>query len=145
MTEKRYCFIPETTKTISVFNTHNESLKNYVDFNSCKADVSFKYIIDEFDKIKLFYIDGKENINASDDFSYLNSKIKDSIRAIFGISELAEFTLILEDENPRVEFTIFYDIDGNQCSRYKLSELNLDRTILSHSYTYNIYKRYNLK
>lgn len=145
MTEKRYCFVPETTKIVGVFNTKNETLKNYAEFINCKPDVSFKYSIDNFDRIRLFYVNGKENAYSSDDFSYLNNKVKDSIRSIFSVKELAEFNLILEDENPRVEFTIFYDADGNECSRYKLGEINGTRTVLSHSYIYNIYKRYNLK
>lgn len=145
MTEKRYCFVPETTKVVSVFNTHNETLKNYAEFINCKPDVSFKISIDEFDKIKLFYVNGKENAYSTDDKDYLNIKVKNAIRAIFGVRELAEFNLILDDENPRAEFTIFYDIDGNECSKYNLGELNLTRTILAHTYVYNVYKRYNLK
>lgn len=144
MTEKRYCFVPETTKIVDIFNTNNQSIKNYVEFKDCKPDVSFKYNIDGFDKIKLFYIDGKETEYSTDDISYLNAKIKDSIRSIFSVHELAEFKLILEDENPRVEFTIFYDINGSECSKYKLGDLNQIKTILAHTYTYNAYKRYNL-
>ena len=105
----------------------------------------FKYCIDEFDKVKLFYINGKSEAGAVDDFTYINAKVKDAIRGIFSINELAEFNLILEDDNPRVEFTIFYDINGNFCSKYKLEEYNSNRTILAHTYIYNIYKRYNLQ
>jgi hypothetical protein len=145
MTEKRYVFIPETSKYIRVFNTKNESLASYSNLNDTKPDVMFKYCIDEFDKIKLFYIDGKSEEGAVDDFTYINAKVKDTIRGIFSINELAEFNLILEDDNPRVEFTIFYDISGNFCSKYKLEEYNSNRTILAHTYIYNIYKRYNLQ
>ena len=144
MTEKRYVFIPETSKYIKVFNTNNSTLKGYINFNEVKPDVMFKYCIDEFDKIKLFYLNGKSDEHSTDDFTYLNAKSKGAIRAMFGISELAEYSLFLDDENPRVEFTIFYDVYGNPCSRYKLEELNRDRTILAHTYIYNIYKRFNL-
>lgn len=145
MTEKRYVFIPESSKYIRVFNTKNESLASYSNFNDVKPDVMFKYCIDEFDKVKLFYINGKSEEGSTDDFTYLNGKAKDAIKGLFGISELAEFELILNDENPRVEFTIFYDIHGTHCSRYKLEEYNRERTILAHTYIYNIYKRYNLQ
>lgn len=145
MTEKRYVFIPEPSKFIKVFDSKNESLKNYINIDQARPDVMFKYCTDEFDKIKLFYINGKSPEHSIDDFSYLNAKAKDAIRSLFGINELAEFKLILEDENPRAEFTIFYDIHGNHCSVYKLGDLNKDRTILAHTYIYNIYKRYNLK
>ena len=40
--------------------------------------------------------------------------------------------------------SIFYDVNGTPCSRYKLSEYNQNRSILAHTYVYNIYKRYNL-
>lgn len=144
MTEKRYVFIPETSKYIRIFNVKNESLIDYKNFSDLKPNVTFKYCIDEFDKIKLFYINGKSNPDSTDDFSYLNAKSKDSIKALFGVNELSEYELILDD-NPRVEFTIFYDINGECCSKYKLEEYNRNRTILAHTYTYNIYKRYNLK
>ena len=84
MTEKRYVFIPEPTKHIRVFNTNNKSLSDFVDFNKVQADVTFKYSIDEFDKIKLFYINGKSEAGAIDDISYLNLKAKDSIKSLFG-------------------------------------------------------------
>lgn len=145
MTEKRYVFIPETTKVVSVFNAGNETVKNYVNFSDCKPEVSFRYAIDEFDKTKLFYLAGKENPYATDDESYFNAKAKDAIRAIFNVQELAEFTLFLNDDNPRVEFTIFFDINGNECSKYKLDDLIRSRTILAHSYVFNIYKRFNLQ
>jgi hypothetical protein len=145
MTEKRYVFIPETSKYIRVFNTKNKSLVSYSNLNDTKPDVMFKYCIDEFDKIKLFYINGKAEEGSTDDFIYLNAKAKEAIRSLFGINELAEFKLILEDDNPRAEFTIFYDIGGNFCSKYKLEEYNNNRTILAHTYIYNIYKRYNLQ
>ena len=144
MTEKRYVFIPEPTKFIRVYNTKNNTLENFIDFNQTKPDVSFKYMIDEIDKVKLFYISGKSEPGSEDDFSYLNAKIKDNIKSLFGINELAEFNVDLESDNPRVEFTIFYDVNGTFCSRYKLNEYNQNRTILAHTYSYNIYKRYNL-
>lgn len=144
MTEKRYVFIPEPTKHIRVFNTNNKSLSDFVDFNKVQADVTFKYSIDEFDKIKLFYINGKSEAGAIDDISYLTLKAKDSIKSLFGINELAEFHVNLNTENPNIEFTIFYDVNGTFCDRYKLNEYNKHKTILAHTYTYNIYKRYNL-
>lgn len=145
MTEKRYVFIPEPTKHISVFNAKNSSLTNYTNFNQLKPDLSFKYNIDEFDKVKLFYINGRSEEGSIDDFSYLNSKTQTAIKSLFKVDELSEFELILDDENPRIEFTIFYDIHGLASNRYKLAEHNNDRTLLAHTYIYNIYKRYNLK
>lgn len=145
MTEKRYVFIPEPIKFISVYNTNNISLKNYVNFNETRPDTAFKISIDEFDKIKLFYINGKSEQGSTDDFAYLNNKAKDSIKSIFNVADLAEFKLILDEENPRVEFTLFYDIHGLACNKHKLEEYNKDRTILAHTYIYNIYKRYNLQ
>lgn len=144
MTEKRYVFLPEPSKFIKVFDARNASLKAFTTIDEAMPDVMFKYCIDEFDKVKLFYINGKSPELAIDDFSYLNAKCKDHIRSLFGVNELAEFKLILDDDNPRAEFTLFYDVNGNNCSVYKLGELNKDRTILAHTYIYNVYKRYNL-
>jgi hypothetical protein len=144
MTEKRYVFIPEPTKYIKVYNANNNSLSNFTNFDETQPDVAFKYSIDEFDKIKLFYINGKNEPGSTDDVSYLNAKAKDSIKSLFGINELAEFNMDLDSENPSIVFTVFYDVNGIFCERYKLNEYNRYKTILAHTYTYNIYKRYNL-
>lgn len=132
MSEKRYCFVPDTHKEIKVLQ---DSKANVVS--------TFKYCIDTLDRIKLFYIDGREVANSMDDNDFFKIKTIAAIKSIFRVTELYNYNLVL-DENARVEFSIFFDVDGNEVTQNKLEEvLNKRKTVLEHRYTYHFYKRYN--
>lgn len=141
MTEKRYCFVPETYKNISVYNAN--TIYNTILLNDIYPTTSFKYCIDDYDKIKLFYINGQEDKDATDNEEYFKYKTIAAIKAIFNVSELYDYKLFL-DENARVEFTLFYDKDGNNILLKDLITKNKFNTILAHRYTYNFYKRYDI-
>lgn len=133
MSEKRYCFIPDSHKEIKVLQD-----------NKANVVSSFKYCIDTLDKIKLFYIDSREATNSIDNEDFFKIKTISAIKSLFKVTELYNYKLFLE-ENARVEFSIFYDIDGNEVTQNKLAEvLSKRKTVLEHRYTYYFYKRYNL-
>ena len=48
-----------------------------------------------------------------------------------------------DEENARIEFTLFFDKDGNWIPISKLYEKNKFNTILGHRYVYAFYKRYS--
>lgn len=128
MLEKKYCFVPESHKLIKVFQN-----------NSTTPIAEFKYCIDENDKIKLFYIEKKST--GGEDDSYFLAKTTTAIKALFKTSELIDYQLITKG-NSRIEFSIYYDVDGNQVYKSDLNEKLKRQTILEHRYTYNFYKRY---
>lgn len=137
MSEKRYCFIPDSHKEIKVLQD-----------NKANVVSTFKYCIDTLDRIKLFYVDGREAANSMDDESFFKFKTITAIKSIFKVSELYNYKLILDKEKEfgpaRVEFSIFFDVDGNEVAQNKLDEvLSKRKTVLEHRYIYHIYKRYN--
>ncbi len=130
MLEKKYCFVPESHKLIRVFQN-----------NSVNPIAEFKYCIDENDKIKLFYVEKKSTPNSGEDIDYFRAKTVTAIKALFKTSEIVNYQLII-DNNPRIEFSIYYDVDGNQIYKSELNEKVKRYTILEHRYTYNFYKKY---
>lgn len=130
MLEKKYCFVPESHKLIKVFQN-----------NSITPIAEFKYCIDENDKIKLFYMERKSIPNSIDDVDYFRMKTVDMIKTLFRTTELVDYQLII-DNNPRIEFSIYYDVEGNQVYKSELNEKLKRSTVLEHRYTYNFYKRY---
>lgn len=139
MSTRKYCFIPEASKKIKVYNPGTiTDLKTIANVN---PNVEFTYCIDEYDKIKMFYVGAKREEDTTDNIDYMIYKTKQAIKSIFNVSELEEYELFTS-ENPRVEFTIWYDVNGTHIPTVKLVEKNKYNTLLSHHYTYNFYKRY---
>lgn len=136
---KKYCFIPETHKQIQVYNPG--TITDIKALETINPNVKFTYCIDEFDKIKLFYVGAKRENASETDEEYIRYKTLQSIKAIFNVPELYDYKLILDD-TPRVEFTVWYDTAGNHIPLLKLVEKNKHNTILSHRYTYNFYSQY---
>ena len=130
MLEKKYCFVPESHKLIRIFQD-----------NPATPLAEFKYCIDENDKIKLFYVEKKNIPNSIEDNEYFIAKTTTAIKALFKTTELVNYKLII-DNSPRVEFSIYYDADGNQVYKNELNEKVKLHTVLEHRYTYNFYKKY---
>lgn len=147
MSTKKYCFVPETYKKISVYNpgtinTSKNSLTT-LELLETSPSVSFKYCIDDYDKVRLFYLDGKQAPDTIEDEYYFTEKTIAAIKAIFkGVSELIGYKLIMDD-NPRLEFTVFLDVHGNFIPLQRMVLENKSKTIIGHTYTYNFFKRYN--
>jgi hypothetical protein len=132
MLEKRYCFVPDSHKEIKVLQD-----------NKANVVSTFKYCIDTLDRIKLFYVDGREAANSMDDENFFKIKTITAIKSIFKVTELYNYKLILE-KDARVEFSIFFDVDGNEVTQNKLADtLSKRKTVLEHRYTYHFFKRYN--
>ena len=147
MSSKKYCFIPETYKKISIYNpgTINTSKNSLTasELIGITPSTTFKYCIDDYDKIRLFYLDGKRVPNTIEDEYYFIEKTVTAIKSIFkGVTELIGYKLVMDD-NPRIEFSIFFDVDGNFVPLSKMIAENKSKTIVGHSYTYNFFKRYN--
>ena len=70
------------------------------------------------------------------------SRLLQSIKSIFKVDEIFDYQLFLEDD-ARIEFSIWYDVDGNHIHSLNLVEKNKANTLLKHQYRYNFYKRYN--
>lgn len=141
MISKKYCFIPDCNKKIAVYNSGLIG-KNTMNINEVTPTVIFDICIDEKDKAKLFYIEEQnvEGIEEDKDFFKLNT-IK-AIRSTFGNNiEICNYQIIMEDES-RIEFTLWFDADGNNIKITDLGDTNLNQTVLAHRYTYLFYKRY---
>lgn len=139
MSTKKYCFIPETYKKIKVYNPG--TITDLKTISNVNPNVEFTYCIDEFDKIKMFYVGAKREEDSTDNIEYIKYKTLQSIKAIFNVSEVCDYELII-DEYPRVEFSVWYDVNGNHIHSLKLVEKNKYNTLLSHHYIYNFYKKY---
>ena len=142
MSEKRYCFIPEHNKDIAVYEAgtipyfqSGEEIKNMT------PSIKFKHCIDVHDKIKTFYIDTQNQDGSTDDENYFKYKTITAIKSFFGVSEIHDYKLIIDEES-RIEFTLFYDKDGTWIPISNLYEKNRNNTILAHTYVYGFYKRY---
>lgn len=147
MNYKKYCFIPEKTKIIGVFNSNNPSLKNYEAVNDIvflrdtAPDIEFSISLDEKDKAIIFYVDGDNNITGMSDEDYFRYKTLNAIKVLFSENEIMGFNLTI-GENSHFSFTVVYDPDGNPISRNKLKDENKKKTLISHTYTYGFYKKY---
>lgn len=140
MSEKRYCFIPESHKTISIYNANViNDLRNLA---AITPTFTFKYSIDDYDKIRMFFLEGHGGSEEVETQDYFNYHIVNRIKTIFKISEINDYRLFLED-GARVEFTVYYDPDGNHIPNHKLVEKNRFNTVLAHRYTYIFYRRYD--
>lgn len=139
MSTKKYCFIPETYKKIKVYNPG--TITDLKTISNVNPNVEFTYCIDEFDKVKMFYVGAKREEDTTDNIEYIKYKTLQAIKAIFNVSEICDYELIM-DKNPRIEFTVWYDVNGNHIHSLKLVEKNKYNTLLSHRYIYNFYKRY---
>lgn len=145
MSEKRYCFIPETYKVISVYNPGNIISLEALDNKNINPTVTFKYCIDDYDKVKMFFLNGQPEEGATDDIEYFKYKTIQSIKSIFRVAEIYDYVLVTEDKDSRFEFTVFYDANGTHIHTKDLVTKNKFNTILAHRYTYNFYKRYDVK
>lgn len=147
MEHKKYCFVPEKNKKISVFNAKNTSLGNYgnnnlTDFlNNVKSDISFNISLDSKDKAILFYIDGDNNVPGMLDYDYFHYKILNTLKILFSENEIIGFNLILNDES-YFEFSIIYDTEGYPIKRKELERENDKKTLVAHTYRYNFYVKY---
>lgn len=147
MNYKKYCFIPEKTKKIGIFNTGNLSLKNYEAANDelflsdTKADIEFLVTLEQKDKAIIFYIDGDNNVPGMSDENYFRYKILNTIKVLFSENEIMGFNLVIGDDS-YFTFTIIFDPDGNPIRRNNLKDENRKKTLISHTYTYNFYKKY---
>ena len=141
MSEKRYCFIPESHKTISIYNAN--VINDLSKLSSITPTFEFKYCIDDYDKIRMFFLEGHGETGAVDDRDYFDYKIVNQIKAIFKVPEINDYRLYLED-GARVEFTVYYDSNGNHVPSLKLVDKNRYNTILAHKYTYIFYRRYDV-
>lgn len=139
MSTKKYCFVPETYKHIAVYNPG--TITDLKTIDNINPNVKFTYCIDELDKIKLFYVSAKNKECSIDNLDYIRYKTIQAIKSIFKVTELDNYKLYSEDES-RIEFTLWYDADGNNFIKDKLPEANKFKTIISHTYIYNFYKRY---
>lgn len=139
MSTKKYCFIPETYKKIKVYNPG--TITDLKTISNVNPNTEFTYCIDEFDKVKVFYVSAKREDDKMDNVEYIKYKTLQAIKAIFNVSELYDYELIIGEQS-RIEFTIWYDANGNHIPTLKLIEKNKYNTLLSHRYIYNFYKRY---
>lgn len=139
MSTKKYCFIPETYKKIKVYNPG--TITDLKTISNVNPNTEFTYCIDEFDKVKVFYVSAKREDDKMDNVEYIKYKTLQAIKAIFNASELYDYELIIGEQS-RIEFTIWYDANGNHIPTLKLIEKNKYNTLLSHRYIYNFYKRY---
>ena len=64
-----------------------------------------------------------------------------TIKVLFSENEILGFNLIIGD-NSHFTFTVVYDPDGNPISGKQLKDENRKKTLISHTYTYNFYKKY---
>lgn len=140
MSEKKYCCVPETYKTLSIYNAGTIGRETII--SEIEPSSKFKYCIDEFDKIKTFFFNRQENVNSIDTEDYLKYKMTQSIKSIFRVSEISDVKLYL-DSDARFEFTVFYDTNGIPLSVSELYNKNIRNTIVGHRYTFNLYQRYN--
>lgn len=140
MSEKRYCFIPETYKVVDVYNTG--TISDVKDLNSITSAIKFKYCNDEYERAKMFFIPGQSAEHSEDSEEYFRYKTVQSIKAIFRITDIHDYRLVM-GENARIEFTIFYDSYGNHIPTAEVVEKNKKNTVLAHRYTYIFYKRFN--
>lgn len=141
-----YCFIPEPQKIIAVYDAGT-----IYDFDSSEEikgitpNLTFRHCIDINDKTKIFYIDTQKIPGSIDEVNYFTYKTITTIKTLFNVSELHDYKLYMGDneENARIEFTLFFDKDGNWIPISKLYEKNKFNTILGHHYVYAFYKRYS--
>lgn len=146
MSEKMYCFIPESQKIIAVYDTGT-----IYDFDSSEEikgitpNLIFRHCIDINDKAKIFYIDTQKIPGSIDEVNYFTHKTVTAIKSLFNVNEIHDYKLYMGDdeENARIEFTLFFDKDGNWIPISKLYEKNKFNTILGHRYVYAFYKRYS--
>lgn len=138
MLEKQYCFIPEPYKIVSVYNP--KSITDFTAINNTDPSCSFKYYIDSIDPAKIFYLDGKQSSSSENLLEYFKYKIILSIKSIFKVTELSNFELFLDDF-PRAEFTLYFDMNGNEIKLSHLVETNKNNTVVAHHYIYNFYKK----
>lgn len=139
MATKKYCFVPETYKSISIYNPG--SITDLKPIDEVTPDATFKYCIDNIDKIKLFYVSAKDEKCIMDNIDYIKYKTIQAIKSIFKVTELSNYKLSIEGES-KIEFTLWYDADGNNFNSEKLVEANKSKTLIAHQYIYNFYKRY---
>lgn len=140
MSEKRYCFIPETYKIVNVYNTGN--ITDIKDLKSIIPAFKFKYCDVDYERAKMFFVQGHSSEHSEDTEEYFKYKTVQAIKALFKITDIYDYNIVM-DENARIEFTIFYDSYGNHISTADLVEKNKRNTVLAHRYTYIFYKRYN--
>jgi hypothetical protein len=138
MSTKKYCFIPEDHKEISVFNPGSITDLHQI----TRPDVAFRHYIDSYDRVKLFYIGDKTDIdNIKLENEYLKYHILRSIKSIFKVTELDELEIIESDESC-IKFSLWFDIEGNHIEKTKLISKNKYDTVLKHRYIFNFFKRY---
>lgn len=140
MSTKKYCFIPETYKGISIYNPGSITDLISID-NGLQPSFQFKYYIDDKDISKIFYIDGKSETGAEENIEFFKYKTIQFIKSIFQVKDIHNYRLIT-DNHSRLEFTLFFDHNGVEVPLNELSIKNKFNTIIAHHYIYNFYKRY---
>lgn len=140
MSTKKYCFVPEPSKNISVYNA--QTITDLKTIDNVNPNVKFRYCIDDYDKIKMFYIGPKSQSDGYEEEEYFRYKTLQSIKSIFKVDEIVDYEIFLDDD-ARIEFSIWYDVNGNHVHSLNLVEKNKSNTLLKHQYRYNFYKRYN--
>ena len=140
MSEKRYCFIPEGHKDVNVYNAG--MILDVTSLKSIIPAITFKYCNDPYEKAKIFYVEGQSDEHATDEEEYFRYKTVQAIKSLFKVTDIYDYKLVT-DEHARLEFTLFYDADGNFIATKDIVEKNKRNTILAHRYTYIFYKRYN--
>lgn len=135
MSTKKYCFIPEDHKEISVFNPGSITDLHQI----TRPDVAFRHYIDSYDRVKLFYIGEKEK--GDENLDYLKYYIIQSIKSIFKVTEIDDFEVTISKES-NIKFSLWFDINGNQIDKAKLIEKNKNNVILKHHYIFNFFKRF---
>lgn len=140
MSEKKYCCVPESYKDLIIYDAG--TITNLENFSEIKPSSSFKYCIDDYDKVKIFFFDRQSAEGSTDDENYLKYKIMQSVKSIFKVSEIYNFQLFLDSE-ARAVFTVFYDINGNHIHTNNIVEKNRLQTVVGHRYTFILYKRYS--
>lgn len=142
MSEKNYCCVPESYKELYIYDAGRIREISDLDVTKTKPSSQFKYCIDDYDKVKLFFFDRQESDGSTDDENYLTYKMMQYIKSIFKVNELYDFRLIT-DSDARAEFTVLYDVNGNHIHTTNVVNKNKTQTVVGHRYTYNLYKRYN--
>ena len=140
MSEKRYCFIPESHKIVDVYNSG--SILDVSALKSIIPALKFNYCNDPYEKSKIFYVEGHADEHAKDTEEYFKYKTVTAIKSLFKVDDIYDYKLVM-GENARIEFTIFFDADGNHIATKNIVEKNKRNTVLAHRYTYIFYKRYN--
>lgn len=146
MSEKMYCFIPECQKNIAVYTAGTiYDFQSSAEIKNITPNLTFRHCIDINDKIKIFYVDTQKNPDSIDEINYFTYKTISAIKAIFGVNEIHDYKIFMgeDNENARIEFTLFFDKDGNWIPLSKLYEKNKFNTVLAHHYVYAFYKRYS--